>query len=104
VPHIAENIAYFGKGMDSDLSLEYNTEEGALDGGGCPGICLVRVLEYLNLIATYMLHALAGSQSMGKLLHAFKNVRSTPRSSTLKVLHHQPHILEKARSHQTRRR
>ena len=30
--------------------------------------------EYLNLIAAYMLHALAQSQSMGKLLYAFKNV------------------------------
>ena len=27
------------------------------------------------MIAAYMLHALAASQSMGKLLHAFKNVR-----------------------------
>jgi hypothetical protein len=33
-------------------------------------------LEYLNLIAAYMLHALAESQSMGKLLYAFKNVRN----------------------------
>jgi hypothetical protein len=33
-------------------------------------------LEYLNLIAAYMVHALAESQSMGKLLYAFKNVRS----------------------------
>ena len=32
--------------------------------------------EPLNMIAAYMLHALAGSQSMGKLLHAFKNVRN----------------------------
>jgi hypothetical protein len=32
--------------------------------------------EPLNLIAVYMLHALAGSQSMGKLMHAFKNVRN----------------------------
>ncbi len=30
--------------------------------------------EYLNLISAYMLHALAESQSMGKLLYAFKNV------------------------------
>ena len=35
-------------------------------------------LEYLNLIATYrdMLHALVESQSMGKLLYAFTNVRN----------------------------
>ena len=33
-------------------------------------------LEYLNLIAEYMLHALIESQSMGKLLFAFKNVRN----------------------------
>ncbi len=32
--------------------------------------------EYLNLIAEYMLHALAESQSMGKLLYAFKNIRN----------------------------
>ena len=32
--------------------------------------------ECLNLIATYMLHALFESQSMGKLLYAFKNVRN----------------------------
>jgi hypothetical protein len=32
--------------------------------------------EYLNLIAAYMLHALAESQSMGKLLYAFKNIRN----------------------------
>jgi hypothetical protein len=30
----------------------------------------------MNLIAAYMLHVLAGSQSMGKLSHAFKNVRN----------------------------
>ena len=33
-------------------------------------------LEYLNLIAAYMLNALVKSQSMGKLLYAFKNVRN----------------------------
>jgi hypothetical protein len=32
--------------------------------------------EYLNLIAAYMLYALVESQSMGKLLYAFKNVRN----------------------------
>ncbi len=32
--------------------------------------------EYLNLIAAYMLNALVESQSMGKLLYAFKNVRN----------------------------
>ena len=32
--------------------------------------------EYLNFIAAYMLHALVESQSMGKLLYAFKNVSS----------------------------
>ncbi len=32
--------------------------------------------EYLNLIAAYMLHTLVESQSMGKLLYAFKNVRN----------------------------
>jgi hypothetical protein len=33
-------------------------------------------LEYLNLIAVYMLHALVESQSMGKLLYAFKSANS----------------------------
>jgi hypothetical protein len=33
-------------------------------------------LENLNLIAEYMLHALVESQSMGKHLYAFKNVRN----------------------------
>ncbi len=48
-----------------DLSLAYNLEE-----------CIMESIqfEYLNLIAAYMLHALAWSQSMGKLLYAFKNV------------------------------
>ena len=32
--------------------------------------------EYLNSIAAYMLNALVESQSMGKLLYAFKNVRN----------------------------
>ena len=32
--------------------------------------------EYLNEIAAYMLHTLAESQSMVKLLFAFKNVRN----------------------------
>jgi hypothetical protein len=32
--------------------------------------------EYLNLIAAFMLHAVVESQSMGKLLYAFKNVRN----------------------------
>ena len=32
--------------------------------------------EPLNLIAAFMLHALVGTQSIGKLLHAFKNVRN----------------------------
>ena len=32
--------------------------------------------EYLTLIAAYILHALVESQSMGKLLYAFKNVRN----------------------------
>ncbi len=33
-------------------------------------------IKNLNLIAAYMLHALTESQSMGKLLYAFKNVRN----------------------------
>ena len=32
--------------------------------------------EYLNEITAYMLHALVASQSMGKHLYAFKNVRN----------------------------
>ncbi len=50
-----------------DSSLGFNTLEGGLD---------YVQFEYLNLISVYMLHALAESQSMGKLLHAFKNARN----------------------------
>jgi hypothetical protein len=61
-------MAYFGEGMY--LSLESSTGESALEA-------LQSIqFKYLNLIAAYMLHALAESQSMGKLLHAFKNVRN----------------------------
>ena len=60
MPSLAENLLYFGK--DMDLCLAYNME--------------TIQFEYLNLIAAYMLHALVESQSMGKLLYAFKNVRN----------------------------
>jgi hypothetical protein len=50
-----------------DLSVAYNMQEGTLQS---------LEFEYLNEIAAYMLHALAASQSMGKLLYAFKNVRN----------------------------
>jgi hypothetical protein len=54
-----------------DLSVAYNMQEGTLES---------LEFEYLNEIAVYMLHALAESQSMGKLLlqvlYAFKNVRN----------------------------
>ena len=56
-------MPYFSKGMD--LCIAYNMEEGTMES---------IQFEYLNLIAAYMLHALAQSQSMGKL--AFKNVRN----------------------------
>ena len=62
VPCLAENLPYFGK--DMDLSLGYNMAEDTMQ--------TIQV-EYLNMIAAYMLHALAESQSMGKLLHAFKS-------------------------------
>jgi hypothetical protein len=65
VPRLAENLPYFGK--DMDLCLAYNMEEGTMES---------IQFEYLNLVAAYMLHALAESQSMGKLLYAFKNVRN----------------------------
>jgi hypothetical protein len=65
VPCLAENLPYFGKEMD--LSLAYNTEEDTMQS---------IQFKYLSLIAAYMLHALAESQSMGKLLHAFRNVRN----------------------------
>ncbi len=64
MPSLADNLPYFSK--DMDLCLAYNMEEGNMES--------IQV-EYLNLIAAYMLHALAESQSMGKLLYAFKNVR-----------------------------
>jgi hypothetical protein len=48
VRHIAENIAYFGKG--TDLSFGFNQEEGGQD-------CVQ--FNNLNLIAAYMFHALA---------------------------------------------
>jgi hypothetical protein len=62
---LPENLPYFGKHMD--LSIAYNVEEGTKESIH---------FEYLNLIAAYMLHALAESQSMGKLLYAFKNVQN----------------------------
>ncbi len=49
-------------------------------------------IEYLNLIAAYMLHALAESQSMGKLLYAFKNVRNMEKF--LKVNAHVPDVTQ----------
>ncbi len=58
-------MPYFSKGMD--LCIAYNMEAGTMES---------IQFEYLNLIAAYMLHALAQSQSMGKLLYAFKNVRN----------------------------
>ncbi len=65
MPSLADNLPYFGK--DMDLCLAYNMEEGTMES---------IQIEYLNLIAAFMLHALAESQSMGKLLYAFKNVRN----------------------------
>jgi hypothetical protein len=50
-----------------DLSIGYKMPESTLKS---------LEFEYLNEIAAYMLHALAESQSMGKLLYAFKNVRN----------------------------
>jgi hypothetical protein len=63
LPPLAENLPYFGK--DMVLSLANNMEAGAMDS-----------IQFLNLISAYMLHALAESQSMGKRLHTFKNVRN----------------------------
>ena len=65
MPCLAENLPYFSR--DMDLNIAYNMEEGTMES---------LQLEYFNLIAAYMLHALAESQSMGKLLYAFKNVRN----------------------------
>ena len=48
MPRLAENLSYSGKHMD--LSLAYNMEEGTME---------TIQFEYLNLIAAYMLHALA---------------------------------------------
>jgi hypothetical protein len=50
-----------------DLSVAYNMPESTLRS---------LEFEYMNEIAAYMLHALAESQSMGKLLFAFRNVRN----------------------------
>ncbi len=66
MPCHAENLPYFSK--DMDLNIAYNMVEGTMES---------IQLEYFNLFAEYMLHALAESQSMGKLLYAFKNVRKT---------------------------
>ncbi len=65
MPCVAENLLYFSK--DMDLCLAYNMEEGTMES---------IQFEHLNFIAAYMLHALAESQSMGKLLYSFKNVRN----------------------------
>ena len=50
MPHLAENLPYFGK--DMDLCLAYNMEEGTMES---------IQIEYLNLI---------------NLMYAFKNVRN----------------------------
>ena len=66
-PCFAENLPYFD--TDVDLSFGYVTD----------GVERHITAVPMNLIAAYMLHALASSQSMGKLLHAFKNVRNMDR-------------------------
>ncbi len=62
---LANNLPYFGK--DTDLCLAYKMEEVTMES---------IQFEYLNLITAYMLHAMAKSQSMGKLLYDFKIVRN----------------------------
>ena len=62
---LAENLPYFTN--DIDLSVAYNM--------AADDMANVQ-FEYMNTIGAYILHALAESQSMGKLLHAFKNVRN----------------------------
>jgi hypothetical protein len=47
-----------------NLSIAYKIEEGNMG---------TLQSEYLNFIATYMLHTLDESQSMAKLAHEFKN-------------------------------
>ncbi len=44
------------------------------------------LFKYLNLLAVYMLHSLANSQSMGKLSCGFKNVKSMTKMLSLKYL------------------
>ncbi len=66
MPGLAENLPYFSR--DMDLSMACNMVVGTMES---------IQFEYFNLIAEYMLHALAKSQSMGKLLYVFKNVRKT---------------------------
>ena len=60
-------MPYFSKGMDLCIVYNMDSEAGTMES---------IQFEYLNLIGAYMLHALAQSQSMGKLLYAFKNVRN----------------------------
>jgi hypothetical protein len=58
VPHLEESLPYFGKDTDLCLASAYNMEEGIME---------FIQFEYLNLIAAYMFHALAESQSLGML-------------------------------------
>ena len=59
-------MPYFSKGMDLCIVYNMDSEAGTMES---------IQFEY-NSIGAYMLHALPQSQSMGKLLYAFKNVRN----------------------------
>ena len=64
----AENLAYFSN--DTDLNIAHE-----LDADTWTGLSM----EHLNVIAVYMLHTLAESQSMANLAVAFRNARNMER-------------------------
>ena len=64
----AENLAYFSN--DTDLNIAHE-----LDADTWTGLSM----EHLNMIAVYMLHTLALSQSMANLAVAFRNARNMER-------------------------
>ena len=64
----AENLAYFSNDIDLNIAHE-------LDADTWTGLSM----DHLNMIAVYMLHTLAESQSMANLAVAFRNARNMER-------------------------